>query len=360
MERSILVRGAMEWLDATGTLQNATFADRVDRTTASQRLRTALAANGDWLRTVLRAADEQLSQTRQRFPSAAGLVIAMDQNHARDVAAVLERIRGRRVRVATSDDPRASSHIASFASSDDPWLVAVRMVSEGVDIPRLRVGVYATTTTTELFFRQAVGRFVRWMPGDADEPAVLFLPDDARLARWANTLTEVRRHDVAPRRDDDAGPTDEDLGATLDAVRPEPQLSLFEAISATADDAAESVEVFARSEVAPLPVQHVLDLPAVAPRVGGDAIERQDDVAVPHFEQRQALRAANAERARTIVHLTGRSHAQVNIELNRRSGISAIDTATLDALARRKKAADTWIDELTSVKTPRIGFQADR
>ena len=44
------------------------------------------------------------------------------------------------------------------AESDDPWIVAVRMVSEGVDIPRLAGGVYATNTLTDLFFRQAVGR----------------------------------------------------------------------------------------------------------------------------------------------------------------------------------------------------------
>ena len=59
--------------------------------------------------------------------------------------------------VAVSEDPQASAKISTFAGGNAPWIVAVRMVSEGVDIPRLRVGVYATTTTTELFFRQAVG-----------------------------------------------------------------------------------------------------------------------------------------------------------------------------------------------------------
>ena len=63
--------------------------------------------------------------------------------------------------VVTSDDPQASRRIAAFATGCAPWIVAVRMVSEGVDIPRLRVGVYATTTGTDLFFRQAVGRLVR-------------------------------------------------------------------------------------------------------------------------------------------------------------------------------------------------------
>src|ERR1700737_4949996 len=81
----------------------------------------------------------------------------------------------------TSDDPGASERIAEFGAGSGEWLVAVRMVSEGVDIPRLRVGVYATTTTTDLFFRQAVGRLVRWVPGVPDQRAWLFIPDDQRL-----------------------------------------------------------------------------------------------------------------------------------------------------------------------------------
>ena len=63
-----------------------------------------------------------------------------------------------------SDEPGASRRIADFASSDRRWLVSVLMVSEGVDIPRLRVGVYATAARTELFFRQVVGRFIRATP----------------------------------------------------------------------------------------------------------------------------------------------------------------------------------------------------
>ena len=59
------------------------------------------------------------------------------------------------------------------------------MVSEGVDIPRLRIAVFATTTTTELFFRQAVGRVVRWTRGVPRQKAYFFLPDDPRLRRFA-------------------------------------------------------------------------------------------------------------------------------------------------------------------------------
>ena len=75
-------------------------------------------------------------------------MVAMDQEHAQGVAELLRHRAGVSPIVATSDDPTASERIARFSEGTQPWIVAVRMVSEGVDIPRLRVGVYATTTTT--------------------------------------------------------------------------------------------------------------------------------------------------------------------------------------------------------------------
>ncbi len=73
-----------------------------------------------------------------------------------------------------SDDLGASKRIEDFGASDERWMVAVRMVSEGVDVPRLAVGVYATSTSTPLFFAQAVGRFVR--ARRRGETASVFLP----------------------------------------------------------------------------------------------------------------------------------------------------------------------------------------
>ena len=105
------------------------------------------------------------SSLRRDDPTAGGLIIATDQQHARGIADLLTRRHRVRPVVAVSEDPDASARIAAFGRSDDPWIVAVRMVSEGVDVPRLRLGVFATTTTTELFFRQAVGRVVRYTSG---------------------------------------------------------------------------------------------------------------------------------------------------------------------------------------------------
>ena len=68
------------------------------------------------------------------------------------------------------------------------------MVSEGVDIPRLRVGVYATSARTELFFRQVVGRFIRRTPAPKDQMSHVFLPADPALQRLAAQIEEERRH----------------------------------------------------------------------------------------------------------------------------------------------------------------------
>src|SRR5262249_57676772 len=133
-------------------------------------------------------------------------------------------------RVVTSDDPGASAEIARFSGSSDPWLIAVRMVSEGVDIPRLRVGVYATTTATELFFRQAVGRLVRWTRGVPRQRAWLFIPDDPRLRAHAHGVAEQRRHSL---RRDEREQSDEEREERAD---PDVQMSLFAAISAVAPD----------------------------------------------------------------------------------------------------------------------------
>ena len=192
--------GHMEWSAPDGSVYAAGFDDALDAARANQRLRAALSLDGEWLPDVLGSAHARLSAVREHHPEAGGLVVATDQDHAHGIADLIRRRLGTTAVVATSDDPAASKKILDFTTSADPWLVAVRMVSEGVDIPRLRVGVFATTTTTELFFRQVVGRFVRWQPGIGRQSAHLFIPDDVRLRAAALEIAADRRHSL--RRED--------------------------------------------------------------------------------------------------------------------------------------------------------------
>jgi superfamily II DNA or RNA helicase len=344
--------GNMEWSAPDGSTHAATFDDALDQVRANQRLRTALSVEGDWLPTVLGAAHSRLVDIRRTQPDAAGLVIATDQDHARAIADSLAWRCGVRPTVATSDDAGASDRIAAFATSDAPWLVAVRMVSEGVDIPRLRVGVYATTTTTELFFRQAVGRLVRWTVGVPNQRSYLFIPDDARLRARAFQIAEVRRHSLRKEESTRAEPDP----AALDTVT-EPvdeggeQMSLFAVISAVATDT-DTHDRHDGGDGEMLPAAEWTDddsltvaLPALA-RLGGDDGTGVDGPVLTRRERKQLLRDANAELARALVHKTGWPHAKVNAELNRLTGLRRVTEATVEQLEKRKRHAERWYTKL--------------
>jgi hypothetical protein len=160
----------------------------------AQAWRTALDPGGDWIARVLEAADKRLTEVRRGMPDAGGLVIASDHETARAYAAHLRRISGERPSVVLSDDPTASKKISAFGQSTARWMVAVRMVSEGVDVPRLAVGVYATSVSTPLFFAQAVGRFVR--ARKRGETASVFVPSVPTLLGFAAELEAERDHVV--------------------------------------------------------------------------------------------------------------------------------------------------------------------
>jgi superfamily II DNA or RNA helicase len=357
--------GVMEWSAPDGSLLSASFGDELTRDLMAQRLRAALSLDGDWLPVVLRQAHERLTAIRSApggQADAGGLVIAMDQAHAQGIAQVIRRHFGVPAEVVVSDDPTASDRIARFAASDAPWLVAVRMVSEGVDIPRLRVGVYASTVATELFFRQAVGRFVRWQAGKGSQKAYVFLPDDPRLRAHAFQIADARRHVLRPpvAHDDLAtGPgTDGGLDALTGTEAGEPeQLSLFSVLSAVATgmqihaftpdgavveagDGAPGYDDEPEIE-APEPGADPLlaiDLPDI-PTDAGHVRTSERSVA----EMKEDLRARNAFVAQRLVDLTGMTHGKVNAEMNRLAGVTKVAMATTEQLERRLRYAESWL-----------------
>jgi len=184
--------GEMRWRTRAGDEITATLGTPMTKDQIAQAWRTALDPAGEWVSRVLEAADKRLTEVRRGMPDAAGLVIAGDHEDARAYAALLRRHTGKRPVVVLSDDPAASKKISAFAASEDRWMVAVRMVSEGVDIPRLAVGVYATSVSTALFFAQAVGRFVRVRR--RGETASVFLPSVPVLLSYAAELEAERDH----------------------------------------------------------------------------------------------------------------------------------------------------------------------
>lgn len=184
--------GELSWRTRAGDEIAARLGESMSRDLAAQALRTALDPHGAWIPAVLQAADTRLSEVRAAVPDAGGLVIATDQTSARAYAAILERIGGEKPTVVLSDEAGSSARITEFATGQQRWMVAVRMVSEGVDVPRLAVGVYATTTMTPLFFAQAVGRFVR--ARTRGETASVFVPSIGVLLGYAAELELQRDH----------------------------------------------------------------------------------------------------------------------------------------------------------------------
>ncbi|GLW05046.1 hypothetical protein Misp01_01760 [Microtetraspora sp. NBRC 13810] len=193
--------GEMKWRTRAGDEIAATLGTPLTKDQLSQAWRAALDPKGDWIRQVLHAADRRLTEVRRGVPDAGGLVIATDHETARAYARHIRSITGEGATVVLSDDPDASKKIKGFSQSEDRWLVAVRMVSEGVDIPRLCVGVYATSVSTPLFFAQAVGRFVR--ARRRGEMASVFVPSVPTLLGLANEMETERDHVLGRRRDDD-------------------------------------------------------------------------------------------------------------------------------------------------------------
>jgi superfamily II DNA or RNA helicase len=362
------INGHMEWTAPGGVDCAATFDDPLTRDMANQRLRTALDPGGDWLPSVLVQAHAQLLHLRRSDKAAAGLVIAMDQEHARAIAEIMQDRLGVLATVATSEDPAASRKIAAFTDSMAPWIIAVRMISEGVDIPRLRVGVYATNTVTELFFRQAVGRLVRWTGGPGRQAAYMLIPDDKRLRTFAAGIAEQRRHSLREPSQEDEGfgltapPEADDRREAPEATLAEDrQCSLFAAISSVAldeqgrpmenprvveegdeADAGEAIpELVDMAQLgAQPPHAHVFEsLPWHHPVPLPDPEPAAAPASTSALARRRRLRELNSDAVRDVVHGTGKTHAQVNATLNKKVGIKRITEASVRQLERRLELA---------------------
>ncbi len=217
--------GRMRWRTRTGDEMEARLGEGDTKDVTAQAWRTALDPEGEWIPAVLHAANVRLSEVRESVPDAGGLVIATDQHSARSYAAILKTITGTMPTIVLSDEKASSSRIASFAAGTSRWMVAVRMVSEGVDIPRLGVGVYATSASTPLYFAQAVGRFVR--ARRRGETASIFVPSVPTLMNLAAQLERERDHALDRVGDIDLGLLDDDA---LDEANREERASTDESL----------------------------------------------------------------------------------------------------------------------------------
>lgn len=189
--------GTSRWRNSAGQVVAASLSDAGPKRTETAAWRTALNPKGKWVPHVIAAMDERITHLRESgMADAAGIVLATDQDDARAYAEIVEHVTGHRPVLILSDDPRASDKIADFTVGTQRFVVCVRMVSEGVDVPRAACLAWMTSYRTPLFFAQGVGRVVRARgPG---ESATVFLPAVRPLLALAAQLEEERNHVLAP------------------------------------------------------------------------------------------------------------------------------------------------------------------
>jgi superfamily II DNA or RNA helicase len=359
--------GQMQWRTRAGDEIAAQLGEPLTKALTAQALRTALHPGGSWMPAVLAAADKRLTEVRRHVPDAGGLVIATDQDSARAYAAELRKIAGEKPTVVLSDEKAASRRIARFTESTDRWMVAVRMVSEGVDVPRLAVGVYATSTATPLFFAQAVGRFVR--ARRRGETASVFLPSVPNLLGYASEM-EVQRDHVLGRRIDDEGDifaAEDELLARANAgeAASAEELGSFEAMGSQASfdrvlyDGGEfghegEVAVGSEEEMDFLGIPGLLEPEQVRDLLRHRQSERArrrrrtsstaEDVVrdVTTHEQLAALRRELNGLVAAWNHRTGRPHGATHAALRRECGGPAAAVATADQLRARIDRLRAW------------------
>ena len=345
--------GTTRWRNSAGEVVAASLSETSTKRAEALAWRTALDPGSQWVPHVIAAMDERITQLRGAgMPDAAGLVLATDQDDARAYASIVERVTGEAPVVIVSDDPKASDKIASFARGTERIAVCVRMVSEGVDVPRAACLAWMTSYRTPLFFAQAVGRVVR--ARGPHESATVFLPAVRPLLTLAAELENERNHIIPP-----PSPSSELLDVVA-TERLEATVSEFEALDAEAEFAhvlhggravLAAPDALAVSE----DDQEFLGLPGLLSAAqtarllaGRDAAHRKrvHSVAIPATETAEpeviAWRAASELRREVnrmvsmVAARTSSTHSQVHGELRRLVPGPPSAAASAEVLARRR------------------------
>ncbi len=345
--------GEARWRNNAGEEFAARLGEPLSAEQTARAWRTALDPDGEWMPAVISAADTRLSQLRDGgMPDAGGMVIASDQSAARAYAALLTAITGEAPTLVLSDDPGSSERISEFTAGTSRWLVAVRMVSEGVDVPRLAVGVYATSASTPLFFAQAVGRFVR--SRTAGETASIFLPSVPSLLQLASELEAQRNHVLGKPHRDSLG-----LDDPAERQRTEPaEADGFEFLGSDAEldqvifdgsSFGTATPAGSDEEADYLGIPGLLDTAQMRDllrRRQEEQLATRSASCLPaplstHRQLRELRRELNTLVA-AIHHRTGKSHGWIHSELRRMCGGPPVAAANTEQLGERIENLRSW------------------
>lgn len=354
--------GNMHWRNKAGEEMFLQLGEETTKDAEKQAWKTALDPKGDWIPDVINAADQRLNEVRRLIPDAGGLVIASNQNAARAYAKQIREITGEKPVLVLSDDDKSSDKIDEFAKSDTKWMVAVRMVSEGVDVPRLCVGIYATSACTPLFFAQVIGRFVR--ARRKGEIASIFLPSVRPLLYLAANMEEERNHALnieneeedffedlsnANRKEkasDELLSQYEVLGsqAQFDSVLFEGSqfgLSTYTGSSQEADFLG-IPGLLSQDQVAKLLKAHQAEQIKIQQQAEKKRIQREENSKISDYKIRAKLRKELSQLVATWARNTNQSHATVHLQLRHKCSGPAIAQASIEQIQDRIDTIRKW------------------
>ena len=334
-----------------GTSFISATASTVDKNEQAALMRTLYQEHESWMTSLMTDADNELTRMRDEKPNAAGLIVASDIQKAEAYKLMIEQITGQKASVVHSKDETSNSTIEKFRTSTQRWIVAVDMISEGVDIPRLSIIVYASNKTTDMWFRQIVGRSVR---RDNDMlTATVYIgafPDLVKLAKNIEDEVDLALQTKVGQLELMSKTEARDFDIQI--VQPISTSSIIQNSvltpgGVTISETELSQALSYQERIEGLKSSHVSDIALLIREVG-----KATAITVAHAQlpatttTNDALRKAKRQVVNTLVNKvnrqTGEHYGQIHDNLNRKFG-DELGNASLETLDKRIQELQRWL-----------------
>lgn len=306
---------------------------------------------------IFKEADRKLRDLRASdHPNAGGIVFGGTADQVRGAYRLFTRVTKSRAILVLNEEPLSARQLDAFRDGDTPWIFSVRMVSEGVDIPRLRVCVYLSTWRAIVFFFQCLGRIVRFeeFPASPWGESYFYYPKDRRLHKIATAIEDEMKQFLRDKK----GPRTGGSGGTKpvrEAIHTEGDErdniasgSPFASADIEAADAAR--RALGLGKISLVELLRFWDQMRNQPR--GPAPQST----LPSYdEQRDDYREQAQRLVGRLSKMSGRPYDHIHSDGNQTAGIRNTKSATLDQL----KAKVVWLREQLSLAGADPGIYDD-
>ena len=133
---------------------------------------------------------QKLDKLRTNSPNSGGLIVASSYQHALQIQSILYGHFGKEATLVSYRMDDSPELINRFREDTSEWIISIAMISEGTDIPRLQVCCNLTDVTTELYFRQILGRILR-ITNSQTTIGYMFILAEPNLLDYAERLNET-------------------------------------------------------------------------------------------------------------------------------------------------------------------------